>query len=204
MIQDIIRYKQTLTLDEIKGNVFVIDDFLAPIDAEFLMRAMFDWDHFPWYMVPRDVAGVGEYVDNPDPRDMYFKHDFFNSYFDVSPTIRLMSPFVEKLVPRAFTRIRANVYAAREEPFQFGFHTDYDDIATAVYYVNTNNGATLFENGESVESKQGRLVLFDSNLKHTTRNQTDIAARMLINFNYVPCSKKFDVGPGTYEGINYG
>ena len=25
-----------------------------------------------------------------------------------------------------------------------------------------------------------------------------------INFNYVPCSKKFDVGPGTYGEINYG
>ena len=57
-------------------------------------------------------------------------------------------------------------------------------MTTAIYYLNTNNGFTKFENGDKVNSVANRMVIFDSNLKHTGTSCTDAHARMLINFNY--------------------
>ena len=57
-------------------------------------------------------------------------------------------------------------------------------MTTAIYYLNTNNGFTKFENGDKVNSVANRIVIFDSNLKHTGTSCTDSYARLLINFNY--------------------
>ena len=64
------------------------------------------------------------------------------------------------------------------------FHRDFPNITTAVYYINTNNGWTEFENGDKVESVANRIVIFDSNTMHTGTTCTDEKVRVLINFNY--------------------
>ena len=35
---------------------------------------------------------------------------------------------------------------------------------TSILYMNTNNGYTIFENGDKVESVENRLVTFPNNL----------------------------------------
>ena len=55
---------------------------------------------------------------------------------------------------------------------------------TSIFYINTNNGYTKFENGEKVESVANRMVTFSTNLKHTGTSCTDERTRVVINFNY--------------------
>ena len=49
--------------------------------------------------------------------------------------------------------------------------------------MNTNDGYTEFENGHRVESVANRVVIFDSNIKHTGVSCTDEKRRVVINFN---------------------
>jgi hypothetical protein len=55
---------------------------------------------------------------------------------------------------------------------------------TAVFYVNTNNGGTIFLNGKKTNSVANRLVEFDSHQKHAAVDCTDEKVRVVVNFNY--------------------
>ena len=76
-------------------------------------------------------------------------------------------------------------------------HTDYGLGGTtnhsgksAVFYLNSNNGYTLFEDGTKVESVAGRLLVFDPHMAHTGSSSTDTKNRVVINFNYFEWNKK--------------
>ena len=44
---------------------------------------------------------------------------------------------------------------------------------TAVFYVNTNNGYTEFEDGTKVESVENRIIFFDGSRPHNSSTCTD-------------------------------
>ena len=52
-------------------------------------------------------------------------------------------------------------------------------------YLNDNDGYTKFQNGQVVESKANRAVIFDSPELHTGCTPTDTYARYVINLNWV-------------------
>ena len=57
---------------------------------------------------------------------------------------------------------------------------------TAIFYINSNNGFTLFESdNQKVESIENRLVIFDSFERHSGTNCTDEKYRAVINFNFI-------------------
>ena len=70
----------------------------------------------------------------------------------------------------------------------FPLHTDFENVKnglTSIYYVNTNNGGTAFENGKFVKSEQNKLVTFPMHFKHRAVPHTDFSyARIVININY--------------------
>lgn len=184
MIYSIDDIEGTITLDNIKGKKIVIDDFIMQEDHMMLEKELVEYRNFPWFLGNGNVAGTrtGPW----DHRDIYFYHVFFDRYAHVSERIPMLHPVISKLNPMSLVRIRANLDVGRSEAFHYGYHHDYDNIVTAVYYVNTNNGGTLFEDGDFVESKANRVAIFDSNLKHTTQTPTDVRARVLLNINYIP------------------
>ena len=55
----------------------------------------------------------------------------------------------------------------------------------AIFYINTNNGVTVLEDGTEIESIENRLLLFDSSKKHNSTSCTDAKVRVNINFNYL-------------------
>ena len=57
-------------------------------------------------------------------------------------------------------------------------------LTTSIFYINTNNGYTIFEDGTKVESVANRLLTFPTNMKHTGTSCTDEKTRIVINFNY--------------------
>jgi hypothetical protein len=50
--------------------------------------------------------------------------------------------------------------------------------------VNSNDGYTKFETGEIVESVANRIVIFDSDVKHTGTTCTNALGRFVVNLNY--------------------
>ena len=82
--------------------------------------------------------------------------------------------------------VRANLLVNTNFPVESLMHNDQLVGETAIFYINTNNGFTRFEDGYFVDSIENRLVVFDSTQKHQAVSQTDSARRVVINFNYIP------------------
>ena len=116
-----------------------------------------------------------------DDVDLYFMgtpHPFFQFMESLLHTLHVD---LKKLI-----RIKANLNPKTIEHEHGGFHIDYKDVITSIFYINTNNGWTNFKNGDRVESVENRMVIFDSNLEHEGVTCTDEKRRVVINFNYVP------------------
>jgi len=118
-------------------------------------------------------------------------HLIFMEYNILSPYFDLMRPIINKESMVSIGRIKANSIIRTEtlKVFENSFHTDYEPetakrMQTAIYYVNSNDGYTLFEDGTKVESVGNRLVRFPTNIKHTGTTCTDANRRVLINFNW--------------------
>ena len=129
-----------------------------------------------------------------DPGDG--KWQLCNSMFDAD-AVGIQDSFFEVVEPmlhqmdyhvtiQELLIIKSNLNPKTIEHEHGGFHIDYNDITTAIFYINTNNGWTNFKNGDKVESVENRLVIFDSNLEHEGVTCTDEDRRVVINFNYVP------------------
>ena len=61
---------------------------------------------------------------------------------------------------------------------------NYLSASTSIFYVNTCNGYTHFEDGTKVDSVANRLITFPTQTKHGGACCTDTVARIVINFNY--------------------
>ena len=67
-------------------------------------------------------------------------------------------------------------------------HQDYkitlDNQKTGIFYVNTNNGKTVFEDGEQITSIANRLIVFPACKIHAGTTHTDVNYRCVINLNW--------------------
>ena len=158
----------------------IIDNFMPEEYCSELVQLLSGLD-FPWFNYN---VMVNPYFDSEFPffaHIAYFNHEPNSQYFPA------FKPLVEKLGVRALLRIRANNFPRHHEVIEHGYHTDYDDpeVKTAVYYPNTNNGSTVLEDGTVVGSVANRVLLMNTNLKHTSTSQTDAKYRYSIVINYL-------------------
>ena len=113
-------------------------------------------------------------------------HTFYNDGHIKSRAYNCLLPLLRNLEVRSPVRVKANLTPRREKKIVGGLHTDtsWDDHKTAVFYVNTNNGGTVFEDGTEVTSLENRIVIFSSGMKHSGFTTTDSIFRLVINLNY--------------------
>ena len=169
-------------------NYEVYDNFLDPEIFSNMQDIMLSSD-FPWfynhYIVSKNIK-----MDDPSMElyNLQFVHTFYRDNGPSSQHFNLVLPILEKMNPLSLLRIKANMGPATSTRIVSGLHTDYPstipNLKTAVFYLNDNNGATLFENGEEVASVANRLVVFDNNIKHSGVSCTDTKVRSVINFCY--------------------
>ena len=154
----------------------VIDNFLPKQYFRQIKDLMMS-ANFPWYYNDGVIfEGDGQYQ---------FTHNFFISQTDIySEFITLFEIFFEMLGVKKLHRVKANLNTRTSFNEKTGYHYDYPDMRTAVFYVNDNNGGTEFKNGKFVKSKENRIVIFDSNLIHTGVTCNDEKMRVVVNFNY--------------------
>ena len=153
----------------------IIDNFLNDNDFK-LVKDTFQVSNFPWYYTPFQVK--------PGDNSFMFCHLFVNDDKRHSLFTDSMRPFLNKLNIKKLLRIKANLTTKKQVQIKGEMHTDFKNCTTAIWYLNTNNGYTLFENGNKVECVENRMVIFDSNLKHCGVESNDSETRIVINFNY--------------------
>ena len=112
----------------------------------------------------------------------------------VSSSAHVIIPiFFSKLDSIGILRIKSNLLMRTSEIIPHRFHTDYttnppsnryDKVTTSIYYINSNDGYTEFEDGTRIESVANRLVTFPQYMKHRGTTCTDQPFRTVINFNY--------------------
>ena len=182
------------------NQITVVDNFLPIYDFILLKKLLFS-DKISWEF------GSKVNTTNDDLANYQMVHIFLD-YLDickVSPHADKLNIFMEKLDVKALLRIKANLEGWKAEPYYSEFHVDngipqdtciartannlYEnrvvkDGITGIYYVNTCNGYTEFEDGTIVNSVENRFVSFPAMTKHRGVSQTDTKARIVINFNY--------------------
>ena len=155
----------------------IIDNFLPEEEFKsiqsFMMGGEFRW----FYANGRAFADDGEF---------HMTHMFFQPEVGSnSEHLNMWNTFMRQVGAKKCERIKANLTFKTPtiEPTQY--HFDYPDMKTAIFYINTNNGYTEFENGVRVNSVANRVCIFDSNLKHRgTTHSEGGQQRIAVNFNY--------------------
>ena len=166
----------------------IIDDFLSDHEWRRVAKAMTSVN-FPWGI--SDIVYPDEM--ECDPLDNFqMIHCFYDATGIMSNKGVNENPipkfFTGRIKPFSVMRIKANVHARTHKIIEHGLHIDFQhpEMETAIYYVNTNNGYTMFEDGTKVDSVGNRMVLFPSMTKHGGTTCTDSKYRMVINFNWFP------------------
>jgi len=167
----------------------VIDNFLSPDQHSEIYDFMIGGGGLDWKFNPTKVSTQSsEGVDN-----YQFVHVFFTFHsctgravHEVSKSIDILLPIVNKISFVALHRIKANLEPIKPSRFHSAFHCDADcsTMTTGIYYVNSNDGYTEFETGEKIMSVANRFVKFPSNIKHRGVSQVDTKVRCVLNFNY--------------------
>ena len=160
----------------------IIDNFLPEEIFKQIQNIMMG-DEFPWYY-NKDIDNLNE-----DNKKFQFTHAVIVPEFaQVSNTINMLYPLFSSIGIKHLLRVKANLNVVGDGKNIGNYHTDVDvpTAMTAVYYINTNNGATEFENGKLVKSVENRIVLFDASMKHRGISCTDKKTRVLININFIP------------------
>tara|TARA_R100001460_G_C3438862_1_gene163193 strand:+ start:14 stop:493 length:480 start_codon:yes stop_codon:yes gene_type:complete len=132
---------------------------------------------FPWFYRKNQTGKDSSFLNH-----VFFTNNKLNSNF-----YYLIEPLIKKLNPNKLINIRANLCLKR--PMKSNWHSDFDNLKptpkskTAIYYVNTNNGYTVFKN-KKVKSEANKIIIFNGDTKHKVKYQTDRDTRIVINFLY--------------------
>ena len=104
------------------------------------------------------------------------------------PEMPEIKPLLKSLKTSAIIKIKANLTTRTPTIIEHGFHVDhfFPNAKTAILYLNTCDGYTLFANGDKVESLENRIVIFDSNTPHTGTTVSNRQRRIVLNINYYP------------------
>tara|TARA_B100000427_G_C15297721_1_gene502647 strand:- start:36 stop:659 length:624 start_codon:yes stop_codon:yes gene_type:complete len=114
---------------------------------------------------------------------------------------KLIDPILSKLNVEVLLRMKFNMNIRTNEIIESNFHVDIgkslpyldlnpNEYKIAIFYLNNNDGYTLFECGEKIESVANRVVIFDGKLKHCGTSCTNQKNRIVLNINYIDKPEK--------------
>tara|TARA_Y100000401_G_scaffold71988_1_gene58052 strand:+ start:1482 stop:2111 length:630 start_codon:yes stop_codon:yes gene_type:complete len=122
-------------------------------------------------------------------RNQYYATDFYTINY------QFIQQIAKLLNVKKWWIIRINATTSAGEHYMGSFHTDYNEFTqpyqyktgkTAIYYLNSNNGGTKFndKDGLFVQSKANTLVKFPTLTPHAGVWCTDAKLRFVVNMNY--------------------
>lgn len=142
-------------------------------------------DNFPWYLNNNKT-----FIDkNYNIHDWQLTHTFYKNFNIWSSFFNFLEPLIKKINPVSLLRIKVNLTAPHDKIISYGMHTDFDykekNIKTGIFYINTNNGLTIFENNIKYKSEKNKFIFFPCNLKHAGTTHTDTKQRIVLNINWI-------------------
>jgi hypothetical protein len=163
----------------------IINNLLDTEDFNRIKNTLFD-ANFPWFYHSSVAYDQRNFENFDDPYNFQFVHSFYNGFAPNSNFIDLLSPILEMMKVNAIIKIKANLITRTDKIVEHQMHTDVNDICckTSIFYINTCNGYTKFEDGTIINSEENKLITFDSSIKHTGTSCTDEKCRIVLNFNY--------------------
>tara|TARA_R100000700_G_scaffold779_1_gene2086 strand:- start:1172 stop:1660 length:489 start_codon:yes stop_codon:yes gene_type:complete len=138
-------------------------------------------DSFPWY--------VHTFVtfENSKEKEIYFTHILYNEDRINSSSYNLiLSPFIKKIKFKKLIKAKLNLYPISQKKIEHQWHTDKSyPHKVALFYLNTNNGFTLFKNPyKKIKSESNKCIIFDGLQEHKSTTCTDKKFRLTLNINY--------------------
>tara|TARA_B100002019_G_scaffold267358_1_gene258371 strand:+ start:1564 stop:2076 length:513 start_codon:yes stop_codon:yes gene_type:complete len=165
----------------------VVDNFM-PEDFHSSLWEIVSNGRFPWfYGAKTNYDPECPYIEQEECLDDYhFIHHFYDDDRPVSPFHeQLILPLLREMGAISSIRIKANWHPRTETVYENPLHKDYPfEHKGAVYYINSNDGYTLFEDGTKIESVANRMLFFESFNLHRSTTCTNARGRFNINFNY--------------------
>ena len=170
-------------------NKKIVDNFLSKKELDDLKQNINGFWQF------NDTIAYNS-REEKDAFNSYFVHDIYDHSLPQTPNHNLLrivfNSFLPKLIDfNSLLRIKANLFTWSEKIQEYPLHKDFDpklfDIKCkgAIFYLNTCDGYTHFEDGTKVESVENRMLFFDATTLHGSTNTSDSKCRMNINFNYL-------------------
>ena len=174
------------------SQIEIIDDYL-PQDIFNKLQEDLLSHKFPWYFNEHIIKGIEVIsIDNSisDYERLCVNNYQFTHVFEPpSPLIDIIVPLFDKINPKEIIRCKLNLNPITQQHEQSPYHVDQNDNTNhkiAIYYINTNNGYTIFEhNKQQVQSIANRIVIFDGHLKHAGCSTTNTKRRVVLNLNYL-------------------
>ena len=152
-------------------SIEVYDNFL-PTEVFTPIRDYIFGGRMPWYYSSSSVR--------PDDSCPQFSHAMYVDSEPISDVYNVVKPIFHTLKPFALHRLKFNAKPRTKNIQKKPLHVDVTgpcespdppypnvpDYHICVLYFNDNNGYTYFEDGQKVESKENRAVLFPGDLLH--------------------------------------
>ena len=167
----------------------LIDNFLDKEELESVESVLLS-NKFPWFLNPQIDKKSSYYVGRDN---LQFSHTLYSKDHMKSDWLQHFVCLLDRLNIFTLLRVKVNYLIQTEKRVINDFHVDIENsnaptnINTSIFYLNTNNGVTIFEDTkEEVESVSNRIITFPGYLRHTgtTHTDKDVPHRILINFNY--------------------
>ena len=177
------------------GGVVKMQDNVYP-EKEFIkIQSKIMGSQFPWYLqesgvsVKKSLGGDG----------FQFTHQLRSVDGGISPYNDLFRDLYIHLGVKRLFRSKLNLTHRTDEihefqPLHIDLSEDNPPWTTAIFYLNTNNGYTLFEDGTKVESVANRMVEFEGHTAHTGSTHTigtpcheydEGRFRVVLNINFL-------------------
>jgi len=170
-------------------DIKIVDNFLSKEDFHNLNQIIKNANEHGFWKFNENIAYEEEINLN---NSSYFTHAIYNYNVPVTTHRNLMEFIFKSFLPElidfnSLMRVKANLFTWTEKLQEFALHTDCGDLKCkgAIFYLNTCDGYTHFEDGTKVESVENRMLFFDASIPHGSTNTTDAKCRMNINFNYL-------------------
>ena len=165
----------------------IIDNYLKKEDFVKIQKWVLNRD-FLWHFVDKPN------VTSTDEKQFQFGRVFvqYDNVIvnDVVEYLKIiLKPYCKnKNIQVGINRAKINMYINVDNKSRgLGIHQDIEDeknYKTLLFYLDTNDGCTEFENGERVETVENRALIFDAHLHHQTITQTNSLFRRNININF--------------------
>ena len=129
--------------------ITVKDNYLSEEEYQALFSVV-NSENFPWYFNPyRDYGHERE----SNLEAFQFVHIFYHDDTPTSSLFNHLKPLLSKIKHNTLVRIKLNLNPYSQKLIVGAYHRDKTfKCKGAIYYLNTNNGYTLFEKGKEKTS----------------------------------------------------